>query len=559
MNRTGTDFLTIPQHYVKHWRPVTFSGSLRRWARLWSDTVAVVDPRQRLTYQELDENADRVAAGFARLGVGRGDRVVVQLPNQVEFLQVWFGLQRLGAVPVHAMPAHRRDEIVHLAATSGAAALVVGERQGRFDFRTMAVEVGAELGRRGLAVPEVVVVGEPGESGGTAFSELCRLAPAPSAAPVSAGLSHSTDARLLPVAEPDPDDPHGPAAGDLALLLISGGTTGRPKLIPRSHTDYDLNVRLGVRAAAMNSATVYLAVLPAGFNFTLACPGILGTLSVGGTVVLAPDPSPATAFDLIATEKVTHTALTPALVPHWLTEAETRREALATLQVVQVGGARLPDELARRAGPALGATIQQVYGMAEGLICYTALDDDPELVATTQGRPGCEDDELLIVRPGTTEPAESGELLVRGPYTLRSYYNAPAADSAFTSEGFYRTGDEVRRLPSGPVVVVGRVKDQINRAGEKYAAVEVEEHLLDLDGVKAAAIVGLPDPDWGEAAVAVLVHDGPAPTVRTLATHLRERGLAAYKAPQRVHSIDAMPLTPVGKVDKQALRARLAR
>lgn len=543
MNRTRTESvtpaLTFPPSYVKHWQAVTFSGLLRDWAKSWPSALAVVDPARRLTYRELDQSADRIAGSFGRLGIAPGDRVVVQLPNQAEFLEVWFGLQRLGAVPVHAMPAHRRDEISHLSMTAQASALVITARQGRFDVREMAAEVCSDLDEKGLNVPKVVVIGDPGALDGPALEEA------------PAGQHH----RLLPVAG---DDPDGPAPGDLALLLISGGTTGRPKLIPRSHTDYYLNAQLGVRGAAMDSSTVYLAVLPVGFNFTLACPGVLGTLSVGGTVVLAPDPSPATAFELIATEGVTHTALTPALVPHWIAEARTRPQMLSTLRVVQVGGARLPDELARKAGPALGVTIQQVYGMAEGLVCYTSLDDNPEMIATTQGRPGCEDDELRIVHPGTGEPAETGELLVRGPYTLRAYYNAPETNESFTTDGFYRTGDEVRRLPSGHLVVVGRVKDQVNRGGEKYAAIEVEEHLLEATGVRAAAIVAVPDPDWGEAAVAVLVHDGPAPSVRSLAAHLRARGLAAYKAPQRVHSVDALPLTPVGKVDKQALRALLA-
>nr|WP_269327468.1 AMP-binding protein [Kineosporia mesophila] len=527
---------------------------MRRWARHWPHRTAVVDPQERLTFAALDGAADRIAAGLARIGLRRGDRVVVQLPNRADFLRVWFGLQRLGAVPVHAMPAHRRDEIVHLAATSGASALVVADRQGSFDLREMADQVGRTLRERGLAPPTVIVAGKAGTPHRVSLADLDEEldhGPVPAPGP---------GRRLLPVEGPDPDDPDGPAPGDLALLLISGGTTGRPKLIPRSHTDYLLTAELGAAAADVGPDTVYLAVLPIGFNFTLACPGVLGTLASGGTVVLAPDPSPATAFALIETEGVTHTALTPALVPHWLAEAQTWPEALHSLRVVQVGGARLPDELARVAGPALGARIQQVYGMAEGLICYTALDDEPELIATTQGRPSCPEDDLLIVDPASGAPVpdgQAGELLVRGPYTLSAYYNGPVPDPAFTPDGYYRSGDLVRRLPTGHVVVVGRVKDQINRGGEKYAAIEIEDHLLDLPGIRAVAIVGIPDQDWGEAAVAVLVHDGPAPSVRALATHLRERGLAAYKAPQQVHSISRLPLTPVGKVDKQALRALL--
>lgn len=565
MNPNAPDLLTSANPYAKHWNNITLGGSLRRWGRLWPTRTAAVDPFRRITFRDLDLLADQIAAGFADLGVRRGDRVVVQLPNRVEFLEVWFGLQRLGAVPVHAMPAHRRDEIAHLAATSEAVALVVGERQGRFDFREMADQVCAFRAETGSARMQIIVVGDPGAAHRHGLDQLrargAQMIATASRRPANGAPADPTDPvpSLLPVPGPDPDDPDGPAPGDLALLQISGGTTGRPKLIPRSHTDFDLLARLAIPAAGFDTATVYLAILPAAFNFTMVSPGVLGTLIAGGTVVFAPDPAPATAFDLIAAERVTHTALTPALVPHWLEEARERRADLATLRVVQVGGARLSEELARAAGPALGVTIQQVYGMAEGLVCYTALDDPPELIATTQGRPVCPDDELRIVRPGTTDEVATGELITRGPATLRAYYNSPGTDSSFTAEGFYRTGDEVTRLPSGHLVVVGRVKDQINRGGEKYAAIEIEDQLGELPGVRAVAIVSVPDPVWGEAAVAVLVHDGPLPTVRALAGFLRERGVAAYKAPQQVHSIDDLPLTPVGKVDKQALRALLTR
>jgi non-ribosomal peptide synthetase component E (peptide arylation enzyme) len=248
-------------------------------------------------------------------------------------------------------------------------------------------------------------------------------------------------------------------------------------------------------------------------------------------------------------------------VPYWLEEYGTSRPDLSSLAVLQVGGARLADDLARQVEPTLGTRLQQVYGMAEGLVSYTRLDDPEQLRCTTQGRPMSPADEMLVV-DDTSRPVPTGqvgELLTRGPCTLRGYYRAAAHNAhAFTPDGFYRTGDLVRQLPSGHLSVVGRVKDQINRGGEKISAVEVEEHLIMHSAVRAAALVAMPHPQWGECAVAFIVCAGAPPTTRDLAAFLAARGLAGYKAPERVETVTSLPLTPVGKVDKAALARRLA-
>ncbi|MEU1851504.1 (2,3-dihydroxybenzoyl)adenylate synthase [Streptomyces sp. NPDC019990] len=522
-----------------HWQGVTFGARLRHWAACHGGSVALVDGERRWTYAELDAEADRVARGLVGLGIGRGDRVVVQLPNCAEFVLVWFGLQRLGAVPVHAMPGHRRREIGHLVRVADAVACVVPDRHARFDHRELMREVRAEQGPDG-SLRHVVVVGDPGsDEDFVPFEALRADAPATS----GPGL-----------------DEGGAASSDVACLLLSGGTTGLPKLIPRTHDDYAYNARACADVCALDARTVYLAVLPVGFNFTFACPGVLGTLMAGGTVVVAPDPSPQTAFTLVEREGVTLTSLTPPLVPHWTNEAASGSWDLGSLAVVQVGGARLPEDHARKLGPALGVTVQQVFGMAEGLINLTRLDDPEDLVCATQGRPVSPDDEVLVVdTDGSSVPdGTAGELLTRGPYTLRGYYRAEEYNrTAFTPDGYYRTGDVVRRLPTGHLVVVGRIKDQINRGGEKIAAVEVEEELLTHPAITAAALVGVPDERWGERSVAFVVCEGAAPGAREVAAHLKERGLAGHKAPDEVVQVPALPLTAVGKVDKAALTQRL--
>lgn len=213
-------------------------------------------------------------------------------------------------------------------------------------------------------------------------------------------------------------------------------------------------------------------------------------------MVLAPSPSPETAFELIARERVTVTALVPALARIWVDAAAWERPDTTSLRLFQVGGARLDVELARRIRPTLGATVQQVFGMAEGLLNFTRLDDGDEVACTTQGRPLAAADEIRIVdRDGAdVAPGSIGELWTRGPYTARGYHRAAEHNTtAFSPDGFYRTGDLVRLTASGNLVVEGRIKDVINRGGENVSASELEEHLLTHPAVAQAAVVAAAD------------------------------------------------------------------
>jgi 2,3-dihydroxybenzoate-AMP ligase len=251
----------------------------------------------------------------------------------------------------------------------------------------------------------------------------------------------------------------------------------------------------------------------------------------------------------------------PPVVALWLTAAGRTQHDLSSLDLLQVGGAKLSPELARRVRPALGCRVQQVFGMTEGLLNLTRLDDPDEIVFTTQGRPLSPADEIRVVDDADNDvsPDEPGNLLVRGPNTIRGYFNAPEFNAtAFTADGFYRTGDIVRRAPTGHLVVVGRAKDQINRGGEKVAAEEVEAHLLAHPGVVEAAVVAMPDAFLGERVCAYVVPGDTSPDVSELTAFVRGRGLAGYKVPDRVEFIDALPRTPVGKISKQQLRDRIA-
>jgi len=275
---------------------------------------------------------------------------------------------------------------------------------------------------------------------------------------------------------------------------------------------------------------------------------------------MAPSPSPDVCFPLIAREGVTITGLVPPLALLWMQAAARKAHDLSSLQVLLVGGAKFLPEAARRVRTELDCTLQQVFGMAEGLVNYTRLDDPESLIVETQGRPISPDDEIMIVDDAGAPVAEGepGNLLTRGPYTIRAYHNEPAANErSFTDDGFYRTGDVVRRTPEGYLVVMGRATDHINRAGEKISAEEVEDHLLAHPAVFDAAVVSVPDDYLGERICAFVIPNGAPPRGVELKAWMRKRDIADFKVPDQIVFVDDFAVTAVGKVSRRELRAAL--
>ena len=254
---------------------------------------------------------------------------------------------------------------------------------------------------------------------------------------------------------------------------------------------------------------------------------------------MLPSPEPERSFAAIAAEGVTVTAAVPAVAQRWLRHArEHGAGQLRSLTLLQVGGARLADEIARQVRPVLGCTLQQVFGMAEGLLNYTRLDDPDDVICTTQGQPLSEGDEVRLVDAFDDDvpEGEPGSLLTRGPYTPRGYYRAAEQNArAFTSDGWYRSGDIVRRRPDGNLVVEGRDKDMINRGGEKISAEEVENLVYQLPQVAQVAAVAMPDPELGErVCVYAVLTPGAALTLDDVRAAMTKAEVARFKWPERL-------------------------
>lgn len=506
-----------------YWIGETLGDMVSRVAAQFPERIALIDRGKQLTYRELDDRSSHLARGFLSRGIAGGDVVVVQLPNCVTWYEVCFALWKVGAVPVMANPAHRTHEIGSFCSQTRAKAYIIPDTFERFDYRELATSI-----QRVSPVQHVLVAGNPGPFG--ALRNLFDAAP---------------DARL-----PSLD------ASQVALMQLSGGSTGVPKLIPRTHDDYSYSVRQSVSVCRWNSSIVTAVALPCSHNFPLSSPGALGALMAGGTAVLLHNPSPSEALPLLVRHRVNSVALVPALANLW--HAVSNGACLDGLSSVQVGGSKLDEGLARKLHELTRGGLQQVFGMAEGLVNYTRIDDPAQLVLTTQGRPMSEADEIRVVddQDQPVPQGQVGHLLTRGPYTIRGYYRAPAHNQlAFTRDGFYRTGDLVRQLSSGHFVVEGRAKDQINRGGEKISAQEVELLLRQSGLVTDAALVGMPDAMLGEKSCAFVCGDPSRVSLESVRKSLRELGVAAYKLPDRVVWLPELPRTPIGKVNKVALRA----
>ncbi len=528
----------FPPEFAKRYRDKGYwiDKSLAQEYRIAFDKyekrVALLDRDRSITYGELDRMSNNLALNLLEIGFHPLDRVVVQLPNVAEFVILYLALQKIGCIPIAALIPHRFAEISQFVELSGAAACVVPDQQGDFDYCAMVERIRQKVPK----LRHGIVLG-PARPG---FLSLPEMIAKPSSLPASA----LSEIRI------DPVDP--------AIFQLSGGTTGIPKLIPRTHNDYAYNSKVASRVCAVGEDSVLLVILPIAHNLPLACPGIQGFLFHGGRVVLSASPRPEDVCALIEKHRVTHIKVVPALLIRLLHDPAVSRHDLSSLKIIQSGGQSMLPEvrlLSKRLIPS--AFVQENFGMSEGLLMFVRLDDPLDVSQETVGRPVCPDDEVRLLDDDDREilGGEVGELCCRGPYTLRGYFGVPEYNArTFTSDGFYRSGDLMRRHKTGNYVVEGRKKDLINRGGEKISAEEIENLILSHPSVKNASCVPVPDPVLGERMCAcVLLRENTRLNLEELKNFLLGKEIAKYKLPERLEIMQDFPLSPFGKVSKKTL------
>ncbi|MEV0048647.1 AMP-binding protein [Nocardia rhamnosiphila] len=504
-----------------YWADTAIGDELLSWGEKYSDAPALSDRFGTITYRELVSAANDVRGVLLSRGMRPGDKIVLHLPNSRELFFSMFGSTLAGLIPVLCLPAHRGHEISAIAGTAGAIGYVVSrDAPGSFDY----CDLGARL-LDSVDCLEHEVVFEGGR-----IDEL--------------SYGADIDDQVLASAV-DPDDTF--------VMLVSGGTTGLPKLIPRSHNDYLYNFSASSEIAELSRDDVYLAVLPVAHNFALGCPGVLGTLRCGGHVVLSDSSDSRAVFSVIEARGVTITSAVPSLARLWAESNEVDSFDLSSLRMIQVGGAKLDRELALRLHSVLRTKVQQVYGMAEGLLCFTKPSDPLDIVANRQGTPLSPHDEISVIDADGRRrgPGTVGELITRGPYTIGGYYSNPDASAAsFDQDGFYHTGDVVKLYEDGYLEVVGRVKDVINRGGECVSPSELEAIIIAHPDVTACVVIGKPDDVFGERIIAI-VESASELRLRDILALFAARDVAKFKYPDTLVRVSKIPLTAMGKVDRK--------
>jgi 2,3-dihydroxybenzoate-AMP ligase len=320
---------------------------------------------------------------------------------------------------------------------------------------------------------------------------------------------------------------------------------------------------VAAKVTQVEADSVLLLVLPIAHNLPLACPGIQGFFFNGAKVVLHANTRPGEIFSLIAQHRVTHLKVVPALLIRLINDPSIEQYDLGSVKLIQSGGQRMQPEVREKTKQLFThAFVQENFGMSEGTLMFVRHDDSDEAKLETCGRPVCEDDEVLLLDDEGKEvpDGEVGELTVRGPYTLRGYFGVPEYNARqFTPDGFYRSGDLMRRHPSGNYVVEGRKKDLINRGGEKISAEEVENLILGHPSVQNVACVPMPDANMGEKMCAYVIRKpGASLTLAELVEFLVTKEIAKFKLPERLETLEEFPVSTFGKVSKKQLSEWIA-
>jgi len=515
------------------WLNITLADVLDKAAELHPDKEALVDDRSRLTYLQLKDCVDGLALGLAGLGIGRGDSVMLQLPNWSEFVCSFFAVQKVGATAVLLLPRHMQIEVNHFAGLTKAKAWIVPERYHSTEFAPLTKDVLS-------AHPHIEHVVSVRAAQGAGSLRLEAL--------MEAGRRQKGTKSLFAERRPAPNV--------AAFILGTGGTTGLPKAVPRTHNSAVCEAKWKAQAREQGDDAACLLSTP--LEHALALAALNSTIFSYGKVVLLDSTRPEDFCAAVERERVTCAPLVPALLSRLVEFDGLERYDMSSLRALYVGGAKTPPEAILGLHRRVGKVYVGAFGMSEGPTTTTRLDDDLDVILNSVGRPCCPYDEFKVVdASGEDLPRNAeGELLAKGPGVFTGYLQDPEENrSAFTSQGYFRTGDLAVIDAAGNVRITGRIKDIILRGGENISPAEIEALIRRHPAVEDVAVVGMPDKALGERACAYIQTRGSVKlTLQEVVSFLRSQGASVLQLPERVEMLDAMPLTKIGKPDKKALR-----
>jgi non-ribosomal peptide synthetase component E (peptide arylation enzyme) len=520
---------------LRWWAGLTFGDILDRAADIHPDKEAFVDRQTRLTYGEAREQTNKLAIGLMDLGIQPLDRVLVQLPNWNEFVFAYFGVQKIGAIPVLLIDRYRQFEINHLISLTGATSWIVASRYKKTDYLPIINDVLKEH-------PEVThVITVRGEGNQKPFASLERLIE-------KAALTEDKLTRLAS-RRPDPMQ--------VAHMGPTGGTTGAPKIVPRTHNSLITGTEYCSKSWDQTSEDINLIAGPIGHDLTFS-KGFLGSIFTCGKVVFLDSTDDKEICETIAKEKITSIIWVPTLAQRMLQYKDLDKHDLSSLKKMHsAGGASHPD-LVKDVTEKLHMKFYNGYGATEGMTTITRTTDDLENICTTVGRPTCPYDTYKVIDPKGNElpTTKEGELVLKGPGVFTGYYNNPDENKAvFTHDGFFRTGDVAKIDNKGYITLTGRIKEMINRGGESISATQIESLITRHPDVTAVAVIPMPDPLMGERVCAYIQPKAGAKlSFEEIITFLKGEKASVLQFPERIEFIETMPHTGAEKVDKRSLR-----
>jgi 2,3-dihydroxybenzoate-AMP ligase len=515
------------------WQGVPLGEVIHRDCVRFLDNKAIIGPAGILTFREMDEVSDRFAVGLLNLGLRPLDSVIFQMPNIPETQVALYGCLKAGILPLCTIAAHREHEIGNLGRLVRARAHLIYGQDPKFDFPAFARKM-----RKEIPSLEYTIAVE-GERGSDSVSYVSLLA----------NVDATSARQRIEALDVDPFQ--------VAMFQLSGGSTGLAKVTPRFHSEYAYHTRLWADGSAFDQQTVTFWPLPAMHNAAMSCFTIPTHLN-GGAVVLIPWSTPKDVFGIMMDARPTVTGLAG---PHI-----ARAKAAGILDKLDLTFIRQCFSTAHAAliEREIKVPGYHLFGMAEGINMRTVPSDPLEVRTTTIGKAMSPLESIRLVDPQTgieVEEGQIGEMRCRGPYTVCGYFNDPEGDAArFDEQGYLKSGD----LMSAVVVdgtryfeFKGRLKDNIDRGAEKIGAKDVEDAVIQHPSVLDVAALGMPDPEMGERVCVyiVVVPGARAPDKDELGKFLEGLGLAKYKWPERVEVVAEFPVTKVGKVSKDMLKA----
>jgi len=524
---------------MRWWLGETWGDVFNKHTDVFPDKIGLVDQTGRWTNREIRTAVDKLAIGLMNIGIKQRDRVFLQLPNWHEFVFSFLALQKIGAIIVILIPRHNQSEINHLSKLTEPTAWILPSQYGKIDYQPVIDDVL----RENAGIKNVIQVRTGGATKYYALEKLMEQAElTPSAL------------KALEERRPDPDE--------VAQILPTGGTTGLPKVSPRTHNCYMNNVEYhGYRWEISNQDTI-MVITPLGHNLSVHW-GMAAALFFHAKLVLLDSVKPEDICEWVQREKVTAIPTVPALVARVVQMPDLAKYNLSSLKKISVGGAPSTPELVKSVHDKIGAQFVNGFGSVEGTCASTKLGDSIDLICGSVGKAICPYDELKIVDAdgGELPIGVDGELVSKGPGIFTGYFKS-TADRAqmFTADGFFRTGDQAKKDAEGNIWITGRIKDIIIRGGENISAVEIESLMSGFPGLVDSAVVGMPDKILGERTCAyVTVKPGAKVALDEVVSYLKAKGASVLQLPERIEIIDEIPMTKVGKVDKKLLREIIKR